>query len=285
MLTIVIVSYHSDKYLNDCLDSIIKFNDIGKELQIIIVDNARSEKTKNIINGFDGVLYLENINNGFGSANNIGALNSKNEYLLFLNPDTVLTEPIFDFSVKQFQRNSELRAFGMFLVDDRGAYQETFGFLPEKLKLIPEKFYLPLMKFGYTPSRIFPWGADLFVRKADFIKAGMFDENIFMCYEEPDLVHRLPKGQVRIFPKKIIHKAGHSNENLKERYALALQSEKYYFSKYGFDYIQYVKFNLYKIRISIFLRKLLFIENNREVLLFELYSDIISSMITDNPNP
>lgn len=281
MLTVIIVSYNSDGYLNDCLDSIIKFNDIGDDLEIIIVDNARSKKTKNLIGNYDKVIYIENSNNGFGSANNIGVLHSKNQFLLFLNPDTVLIGPIFDFAIKQFLRNRDLRAFGMILVDERGAYQETFGFIPEKLKLIPEKFYLPLIKLGYTPPRIFPWGADLFVRKVDFIQAGMFDENIFMCYEEPDLVRRLPKGQVKIFPKKIIHKAGHSDENLRKRYEAALKSERYYFSKYGLNYKKYVKNNIRRIKLSILFRKLFFMSCAREILLLKLYDEIFSSISSD----
>jgi GT2 family glycosyltransferase len=281
MLTVVIVSYNSDKYLTDCLDSIIRFNDIGDKLEVIIVDNARSIKTKNMIGIYDNVIYLENSNNGFGSANNVGALHSKNQFLLFLNPDTVLIEPIFDFAIKQFLQNTDLRAFGMILVDERGNYQETFGFFPEKLKLVPEKFYLPLIKLGYTPPRIFPWGANLFVRKADFFQAGMFDENIFMCYEEPDLVRRLPKGQVKIFPQKIVHKAGHSDENLRKRYEAALKSERYYFSKYGLNYKKYVKNNILRIKLSILLRKLFFMSCAREILLLELYDEIFLLIVSD----
>jgi GT2 family glycosyltransferase len=199
-----------------------------------------------------------------------------------LNPDTVLIEPIFGFAIKKFLCNVDLRAFGMILVDERGNYQETFGFFPEKLKLIPEKFYLPLINLGYTPPRIFPWGANLFVRKADFFQAGMFDENIFMCYEEPDLVRRLPKGQVKIFPQKIVHKAGHSDENLRIRYEAALKSEKYYFSKYGLNYKKYIKNNITRIKLSILFRKLFFMSCAREILLLELYKETFSSILSNN---
>jgi len=276
MLSVVIVSYHSDEYLPDCLDSIFAFNDIGDSLQVILVDNARSLRTKSIAEKYEKVLYIESDNNGFGFANNVGTLNSKNDFLLFLNPDTVLIEPIFKFAVEQFLCNASLRSFGMILVNERGRYQESFGFFPEKMNLVPARFYVPLLQIGYVPSGIFPWGADLFVRKEDFMKAGMFDENIFMCYEEPDLIHRLPTGQIKIFPKKIIHKAGHSNDKIQRRYEVALQSEKYYFEKYGFNYLRYVKLHLFKIKIALFLKKLFFLKCDRERILLDLYYGVLS---------
>jgi len=284
MLTVIIVSYNSDSYIINCLDSIFNFNDIGNDLEVIVVDNARSIKTKGLIDRYKNVKYLENDNNGFGSGNNIGALDARNEFLLFLNPDTVLIEPVFGFAVKQFLNNDDLRAFGMILVDDRGKTQETFGFFPEKLKLIPERAYLPLIRLGYTPARIFPWGADLFVRKTDFFQAGMFDENIFMCYEEPDLLHRLPKGLVKIFPKKIIHLSGHSNERLKARYSLALKSEQYYFSKYGLDYEKYIKHTIFLTKLSKMITNLFFRDDERERILLDLYQEQYASIISKRSN-
>ena len=273
MLSIIIVSYDSDDFLNDCLDSIFKYNDIGDELEVFVVDNASSYKTKSIIYGYKRVVYVKNNNTGFGAGNNIGALRAKNEYLLFLNPDTVLLEPVFSFAVNQFRANRQLRAFGMLLVDENGRWQETFGFFPEKIKILPEKFYLPLIKLGYTPSKVFPWGANLFVRRKDFMEAGMFDENIFMCYEEPDLLHRLPKGTVKIFPKKIMHKAGHSNANLSGRYEVALRSEKYYFSKYGYSYKRYVVIHMLKLFMLMSIKKVFLIDYENERVLLGLYKE------------
>ncbi len=278
MFTIIIVSYNSDKDLNECIKSIMRYNDLGNELQIIVIDNARSIKTKSIIESYSDITYVENSNLGFGHANNVGALLAKNDFLLFLNPDTLFIEPILNFAVKQFSTNKDLRAFGMLLVDEKGAYQETFGFFPEALKLIPEKYYLPFVRLGYSPPNIFPWGANIFVRKEDFFAAGMFDEKIFMCYEEPDLIHRLPKGQVKIFPKRIIHKAGHTTGDIVERYKLAIESEKYYFSKHGLDYLKYLKRTLNIIGISIFLRKLFFVKSDRQFILRNLYKRALSSL-------
>jgi GT2 family glycosyltransferase len=278
MYSIIIVSYHSDYELELCINSIIKHNDIGNTLEIIVVDNARSIKTKKTIESYDGVHYVEGENAGFGHANNIGASLAKNDYLLFLNPDTILVEPILKFAAEQFSKDKDLRAFGMLLVDERGAYQETFGFFPETFKIIPESFYLPLIKLGYSPSQIFPWGADIFVRKADFFAAGMFDEKLFMCYEEPDLVHRLPSGKIKIFPKKIIHKAGHTTGDIAARYKRALASEKYYFSKYGLDYKRYVRHTLNIIRLSVLFRKISFMKHDRQLTLYNLYKNILSSL-------
>lgn len=278
MFSIIIVSYYSDHDLKQCIRSIIKHNDIGSNLEIIVVDNARSTETKKTVGSYDGIIYTEGKNAGFGHANNIGASLAQNDYLLFLNPDTILVEPILKFSAEQFSQDKDLRAFGMLLVDERGAHQETFGFFPETLKIIPERFYHPLLKLGYSPAKIFPWGADIFVRRVDFFAAGMFDEKLFMCYEEPDLVHRLPSGRIRIFPKKIIHKAGHTTGDIAERYKLALASEKYYFAKYGFDYKKYVRHTLNVIRVSAFFRKLSLKNTDRQLTLYRLYKNVLSSL-------
>lgn len=274
MLSIIIVSYNSDKYLRECLSSIFMYNDIGDDLEVIVVDNANSYETKAVTHEYKKVVYVGNNNNGFGAGNNLGALQAKNQYLLFLNPDTVLLEPVFGFAVNKFRTCRQLRAFGMLLVDENGHWQETFGFFPEKIKILPEKMYLPLIQMGYTPSNIFPWGADLFVRRKDFLDAGMFDENIFMCYEEPDLLRRMPKGDVKIFPKKIMHKAGHSNANLDKRYEVALHSEKYYFEKYGLNYCKYVKTHIFKIRMAILMKNAFRIDHEREKVLLNLYRQI-----------
>ena len=90
MLSIIIVSYNSDEYLRDCLDSIFFNNDIGEKLEVIIVDNAKSHNTKCIVDKYNQAVYIESSNAGFGAGNNTGARHAKNEYMLFLNPDTVL---------------------------------------------------------------------------------------------------------------------------------------------------------------------------------------------------
>jgi len=233
------------------------YNDIGADLEVVIVDNSPHKKINDVIRDLKlslDVNYIHNpINGGFGQGNNIGVSNSRGKYLLFLNPDTVIVENVFSFSVDKFNDDDMLGVFGFLLYDGNGKIcLNSFGYMPEKNKLLPVIFWWPFIKhFNYSPRNIFPLGANLFVRRMLFEKYGRFDENLFMCYEEPDLINRIPSEyKVKIFNKKIIHLDGHTTGEIgiKNRLMQSFKSEKYYFDKYSFDYNKYSK------RISVLMR-------------------------------
>ena len=87
-LTIVFVTYKSEKVIEECLKS------IDQEYAIIIVENSRDASfKKNIESKFPNVkCYLTGSNMGMGSANNIGIKLAKTNYVLVLNPDVKLTQ-------------------------------------------------------------------------------------------------------------------------------------------------------------------------------------------------
>ena len=216
-LSIIIVTYNSDSVILDCIKSIKEFNDIADKLEVIIVDNSPTDRLKVTLVDFPSVLYIHNPKNGgFGQGNNIGVRSSSGEICLFLNPDTILVEPIFKFVVSKFKKFKNLSACGFKLVSIDRKMGISFGFFPEKNGLIPERinnfiYNFFFHHFNFCPKNIFPWGADLIVRKSRFIEIGMFDEDYFLSYEEPDLLKRMNKmDKVRLFPKKIIHIGGHS---------------------------------------------------------------------------
>ena len=84
--TAIIVSYKSKWIIENCIKS------IEKKYKIIVVENSRDYKLKKILEKKYKNLkvIVNNHNNGFGQAANIGALKAKTKYLLFLGPDTVL---------------------------------------------------------------------------------------------------------------------------------------------------------------------------------------------------
>ena len=119
IFSVVIVSYKKLDILIECIESIYKFNDIGELLEIIIVDNSPKKDIYNyLIEKYPEIIIIKNENKGFGQANNVGALRASGEYLLFLNPDTILIEPIFKFAINKFENNKELALFGVKLVDE-----------------------------------------------------------------------------------------------------------------------------------------------------------------------
>ena len=128
--SIVIVSYNNLEIVVDCLDSIYKFNDIGGRLEIIVVDNSPEDNIYNYCKeNYKEIKVIKNTNNGFGEGNNRGASISTGKYLLFLNPDTQLIEPIFQFSIEQFEKNDDLGLFGLKLIDINFMNNMSYFFL------------------------------------------------------------------------------------------------------------------------------------------------------------
>ena len=282
-LSIIIVTYNSENVIQECLESIQMYNDIGNELEIIIVDNSPVINIEKFINNLNLTLDIKIIHNpengGFGQGNNIGAKAARGELLFILNPDTILVEPIFKFMIKEFQ-DEKLTAAGFRLIDRDGNDNDSVGLLPEYNYIyLPRKVlnYL-VIHLGLLSKFIFPWGADLIVRKKDFIKADMFDESMFLFNEEPDLMHRLNIEKVKIFNKNIIHLEGYTTEVHEVRFKEWLKTTQYYLEKYKNSYKRYLMFFIFRNYSKMILKKLFqkqnYLENDTNKILIEEYKRI-----------
>jgi len=263
-LSVIIVTFRSRSIIDACLDSIIRMNDIGDRLQVIVVDNSPpGDDTYDYISAnYPWVMLLRNEKNGgFGQGNNLGARHAIGDVVLFLNPDTILIEPIFSFTLQRFRKHPRLAVCGYLLRNLNGNLAKSFGILPEKRFFFPAIIYLPLIKYlGYTPPNVYPWGAAMAIRRDLFLDMNGFDEGYFMCYEEPDFVHRLEKDlKVEILKRSITHLDGYSSEfqGIKKRTQIALQSEYHYFSKYSLNYRRYVLKARVSLRVKRFLKRIL----------------------------
>lgn len=90
-LSAIIVTWNSARFVRGCLDSLI--NEVSEiRSEIIVVDNDSPDDTAEIVeSGYPGVRLIRNRENlGFGAANNQGIRLSKGEFVLVLNPDTVV---------------------------------------------------------------------------------------------------------------------------------------------------------------------------------------------------
>ena len=256
-LSVIIVTFNSCHVIQECLDSIYKHNDIGNRLEIIVVDNSNdSEPIHKILKEkFNNVIFLINTQNGgYGQGNNLGAKVAKGEYLLFANPDIILIEPVFSNIVAEFQSNQDLHVCGVkHLTTDqhRGLsfffrseyYGLFFNFLTRMLN------WLDI----FLQNRMVISGAFLFVRKAVFFRAGLFDEEIFLFCEEADIITRMrkiePAFKMEYFSNyKIIHLEGGSTELTSRsvesnlfRFNIRHQSKKQYFKKNQFDFSKLIE--------------------------------------------
>jgi hypothetical protein len=92
-VSVIIVSYNSFEFLNECLNSFFKFC-TSTINEVIVVDNASTEgNVESVINKYRNVNLIKNNKNlGFAAANNIGLKYARGKYTLFLNNDTVIIE-------------------------------------------------------------------------------------------------------------------------------------------------------------------------------------------------
>lgn len=250
-LSVIIVSYENCEILRDCIESIKKFNDLKDDAEIIISDNSITNNVYEMVKkDYPDVQIIKNNNIGFGPANNRAVDISSGEYLLFLNPDTILLEPIFQFTVDKFEQQSNLALFGIKLLNVNGTANNSF-FAMDNYTLSWTLLMKVFSKFDiYLDGKMYIAGADLFVRKSAFEAAGRFDENIFMYYEEPDLIKRiknLPNDYITSFfpEKKMIHLEGATEKNdaisTVKKVERSLVTYRYYCDKWNISFIKNVR--------------------------------------------
>lgn len=216
LLSVVIVSYNNYGVLRDCLDSIRTHNDIGAALEVIVVEQSpKCDIYSALIKDYPWVNVMRNQNCGFGAGNNAGARVAKGKYLLLLNPDTVLLEPVFQFAVDKFEENATLGIFGVRLVNLAGERNQSFYFRKPYGLIRCALLWRLCDRFDiFLPNAMYITGADLFVRSDAFTKIGGFDERMFMYFEETYLCTRLNRLGLTVgyFPnKKIVHIEGQSS--------------------------------------------------------------------------
>jgi len=213
-VSIIIVNYNTISLLVDAVDSVLeKTKEI--EYEIIVVDNASSDNSMNIIAGKYGnkVIYLalpENI--GFGRANNEAAKIAKGRNLFFLNPDTILLNNAVKILSDYLDNNPQVGCCGGNLVDinnqptlsyRRIIIPSIFDVINEFLSKFPEKIiYGKNIFYNYSDKPIkvsYITGADLMMQKNIFDKLGGFDPDFFMYCEESELEYRVSKASYKIY--------------------------------------------------------------------------------------
>ncbi|MHA6509044.1 glycosyltransferase family 2 protein [Tessaracoccus sp. Y1736] len=247
--SVIIVAYYGADLVQACIESVLQYSPARDLLEIVVVDNSPRDEVitalgVKFLDTKPVVRFVSNENRGFGHGNNVGASVSASEYLLFLNPDTELVEPVLDFASHAFDQDPRLGCFGMQLVDRDGGKLMSFfwidanGFAANLLIRIANRYGL------FAANRMFTSGANLFVRRCVFMEVGGFDENIFMYNEEPDLFRRISgRGLATKFfhERRIVHLegGGESGESL-TRLIWRLESRKYYSLKHNASYSRYL---------------------------------------------
>lgn len=230
-VTIILISYNSENYIVNCINSVIQ-NTKSVSYDITVVDNASQDNTLNLIRlKFPQIKLIVNKSNyGFAKAVNQAAKESKSEYILLLNPDTVLMNNAVQIFYEYLERsdNKDVACVGggIFSEDNKPAI--SYGFFPSLKQIFFEEFGLRKLFLKYYYKKLSPGcyftgekekevdyicGANLFIRKSVFDLAGCLDEDFFLYYEETELSFRLKKKGYKnmLIPEaKIVHFEGKS---------------------------------------------------------------------------
>jgi len=226
-LSIVIVSYNSRDDLGAALASIAGAA-VTTTHDVVVVDNASTDSTTALVREqWPQVrLIASPANLGFAGANNAGVRVTSSELLLFLNPDTILSEGAIDRLVAVLDARSEVSIVGPRIVDARGRAELSFGAMMTPWAELRQKFLVRGNDRGWSPvtaivdrqtrrGQLVDWvsGACLLIRRADFDSVGGFDERYFMYAEDVDLCAMVRRrgGKVLFAPDvEVVHLRGRS---------------------------------------------------------------------------
>lgn len=256
-LSIIIVNYNVEHFLEQCLNSVLAAKQ-DFAIEVLVVDNNSVDGSLEMMaTKFPQITLIANKDNrGFSKANNQGIRIAKGEYILLLNPDTVVESDTFSKTIAFMDAHPDAGGLGVKMLDGKG------DFLPESKRGLPTPAAAFYKMFGL--SKLFPRskrfasyhqghlsndeiheievlsGAFMLMRKSVLDKVGLLDEDFFMYGEDIDLSYRIIKAGYKnyYFPEtRIIHYKGESTKKNTVNYvyvfynAMVIFAKKHYSAK------------------------------------------------------
>ena len=227
-LSVVIVNYNVRELLSECIKS-VNTALTGIDGDIYVVDNNSSDGSVDYIRDhFPDVHVIANSDNqGFAHANNQAIRQTNSDYVLLLNPDTVVFEGTLRGCVDFMDAHPQCGGVGVRMLTREGTVA------PESRRAIPTPWVAFLKMLGFTRKYYMshlPWdkpgqievisGAFCMLRHKALDQIGLLDEDFFMYGEDIDLSYRLLKGgwENWFLPYDIIHYKGESTQKSSFRY-------------------------------------------------------------------
>lgn len=259
-LSVVIVSYNVRSYLEECLKSVQEALE-GIEGEVFVVDNHSDDDSVEVVRQvYPWVNLIVNLENlGFAKANNQAIRRAQGEYVLLLNPDTVVTQDTFRGVLAFMDEHPKAGSAGVMMCYEDGSRA------PESRRAVPTPWVAARKMLGFTKRYYLsdlPWnqpckievvsGAFCLLRHQALKTVGLLDEDFFMYGEDIDLSYRLLKGgwENWYLPYSIIHYKGKSTQKSDYRYvhvfyqAMLIFFQKHY-SHLSFVYSIPVKLAIY----------------------------------------
>lgn len=261
-LSIIILTYNSEKDIYPCLESVYQHNDIGEGLEVIVVDNQSREfaiMQQEITQRYPEVIITRNTHNGgYGQGNNVGIRMAQAPVVAIMNPDVRLMQPIFAAALQALQNDTIMCGGKQMHTPTQLGWSYAFDYNAMSYLQVPLRNIYK--RFDYYDYRhMYLSGAFFFIRKECFEQIGMFDEQIFMYGEECDIHLRLRKA----FPKKKIQFLSIPYLHLsaerpfeEQRYCQLINADLYVCRKHGLSVAHYLRIRLFALRLCLLRCKL-----------------------------
>lgn len=256
-LSVVIVSYNVKYYLEQCL---VSLRNATKRLdaEIWVVDNASTDGSVAYLQSrFPEVHFIANAENaGFSRANNQAISLSTGEYVLLLNPDTLVGETVLEDCLSFLDAHADVGATGVAMLKVNGEFAwESRRGLPTPFTsfckmsglcaLFPRsrrfgRYYMRYLDASEANEIEVISGAFNMIRRKALDHIGLLDEDFFMYGEDIDLSYRLLQGGYKNYylPLQILHYKGESTQKSSFRYvhvfyqAMLIFFDKHYKKRY-----------------------------------------------------
>ena len=224
LVSVIVLNYNAGELLLNCIGSIKKST--YKNLEIIVVDNISTDKSQETCKKTypDIKLVQNNENFGYCEGNNIGIREAKGDYIIILNPDTIVESNWIKELISAYNKFGE------------GLYQPKHLSLNEKTVYMSAGNMLNIFGFGYAREKGnkdenqfnkieeigYASGTCLFTSSAVLKKVGLFDPFIFLYHDDLDLGWRASQLGIKSYyvPTSLIYHA--------ESYSLKWSAEKFY---------------------------------------------------------
>lgn len=236
-LLVVIVSYNVKHYVEQCLNSLRKAIE-GIDSHVVVVDNhSKDGSVEYLSKRFSDVEMIDsNRNLGFARANNMAIRQTESDYVLLLNPDTVVGENTLRKALAFMDNHPQAGSLGVRMQNADGSLaMESRRGLPTPFVSLYKmcglcQRYPQSRRFAHYYMSYLPWdspqrievvsGAFCLLRREALDKVGLLDEDFFMYGEDIDLSCRLLKGGYENWyvPLPLLHYKGESTEKSSFRY-------------------------------------------------------------------
>jgi GT2 family glycosyltransferase len=224
LVSIIILNYNAGELLINCVESV--FQTEYSNFEVIVVDNISSDNShKKCKEKFEKIQLIENLKNlGYCEGNNIGIRKAKGEFIVILNPDTVVKPNWLDKFLSAYSKFGDalyqpkiLSLYEKEILQSTGNMIHLFGFGFARDKGIKDKNqYKEIEKIGYAS------GTCIFTSSKVLDKIGLLDPFLFLYHDDLDLGWRALQLGINSYfvPNVTIFHA--------ESYILKWSSKKFY---------------------------------------------------------